>query len=267
MPEGDTIYRTAVRLDAVMRGQTILESRARDPRLPAASLTGLRLTAIEPRGKHLLMHCSDGRVVHSHMGMTGAWHVYRPDELWRKPAGRAALVLVLPAAVCVCFSPKTLELLGPDAFRRHAQLRRLGPDLLAANWVPGPSLERFRRHAPTPIGEAVMNQSIVCGMGNVYKSEVLFLEGLHPWDRVGQLSDDRLRAMLQRARGLLQRNLTGYPRRTRPALDGRRLWVYGRHGAGCFRCAHPIRMRRQGEQGRTTYWCPQCQPALPPAEG
>ncbi len=260
MPEGDTIFRTAVRLREVLLGQEIQAASARESTWPPA-ITGSRVRDVESRGKHLLIHLDRPLTIHSHMGMTGSWHVYRPGETWRKPARRAAMVLNTPAAVAVCFSPKTLELLSELRLKRHPYLSRLGPDLLAAEWDPIDALRRFRPHAGTPLGEAVMNQTIVCGIGNVYKSEVLFLEQLNPFLPIGELPDADLLRVMQRARKLMGDNLEGYPRRTRHALDGRRLWVYGRNDQPCFRCGTLIHMRRQGDLGRSTYWCPDCQPA------
>jgi endonuclease-8 len=240
---------------------TIQRCEGRDPKLDAASLVGGCVTAIESRGKHLLMHFDDQRCLHSHLGMTGSWHVYAVGQTWRKPASRAAIAVYLNTTVCVCFSPKMLELLSPAGLRRHRLLSRLGPDLLAGQPDMAEILPRLRAHNPTPIGEAVMNQSIMCGIGNVYKSETLFLCRLDPFVRVGQLVDSDLVRVMDTARSLMMKNLRGYPRRTRHASDGNRLWVYGRHDKPCFVCGQIIRMRRQGDLGRSTYWCPTCQRA------
>lgn len=261
MPEGDTIFRTAARLRPILAGRMIEAARARDPAFPAATLVGRTILGVETRGKHLLMHLDDQRTIHSHLGMHGSWHVYQLDEPWRKDERQAALVLDVPDSVCVCFSPKVLQLLSADRLRRHTHLTRLGPDLLGEQVDEAEVLRRFRAHAPTPIGEAVMNQTIVAGIGNVYKSEVLFLTRIHPLIPVGQLSDQQILQIVQTARRWMARNLAGYPRRTRSALDGQRLWVYGRSGQLCFACGQRIQLRRQGDLGRTTYWCPQCQSA------
>lgn len=260
MPEGDTLHRTAARLREALAGATLTEaaSRAREG-LDAASLVGHRLPGIESRGKHLLMHLDDGRCLHSHMGMTGSWHLYRPGEAWRKPAHRAALVLGTDGRLAVCFSPRTLQLLSATALRRHAQLARLGPDLLDPAFDTEAALARLALHAPTPLGEALLNQSVLAGIGNVWKSELLFLARLDPFAPVGRVEPARLEALLARARALMRRNLEGHRRRTRLGRDGPRLWVYGRSGEACLHCATPIRVRRQGDAGRSTYFCPQCQ--------
>jgi endonuclease VIII len=259
MPEGDTIFRTAARLRPVLEGRCIDAADCRVPQLGADALAGRVIAAVEARGKHLLIHLDDGRVIHSHLGMHGAWHIYRLGQPWQKPARQAALCLRVPETECVCFNPKTLELLSETAFRRHPHLHRLGPDLLADKLDEAEVLRRFRTGPLRPIGEAVMDQTIVCGIGNVYKSEVLFLCRIDPFVAVGQLGDDRLVELIQCARQLMSKNLRGDPRRTRFRLDGERVWVYGRAGKACFTCGAPVQIRRQGDLGRTTFWCPACQ--------
>jgi len=259
MPEGDTIYRTAGRLRSALGGKPIDAAESRLPRLDAGALGGRRVTSVEARGKHLLIHLDDGGAIHSHLGMTGAWHVYRAGEPWRKPRHRAQLVLQCGDCTAVCFTPKTLERLSPDRLRRHDALRQLGPDLLGRSFDAAEVVRRFRLHNATPIGEAVLNQSIASGVGNVYKSEVLFLTRTDPFVPVGDLTDDQIADVVDRARRLMARNLDGFARRTRFGRDGGRLWVYGRSGKPCYVCGTPIRIRRQGDQGRTTYWCPECQ--------
>lgn len=262
MPEGDTIYRAAVRLKPILEGKLIQRAEAQKPRIPASSLVGREIKTVEARGKHLLFHFDDGRVLHSHMGMTGSWHIYKVGEAWFKPARLAAVMLECPQHVVVCFTPKTLELLSAEALRRHPYLQRLGPDLLGSPPDDSEVLRRFRVHNRSTIGEAIMNQTIVSGVGNVYKSEVLFLLHVHPLTAVNQLSDEQILAITTRSRELMQMNVAGYPRTTRLSLDGRRQWAYGRSGQPCFVCGTRIEMIRQGDAGRSTYFCPHCQPAL-----
>ena len=224
------------------------------------SLSGQKVESIEARGKHLLMHLTNACVIHSHMGMDGAWHVYRANQKWQKPVSHADLVLQFEHATAVCFLPKLLELLTAAELKRHRWLRQLGPDLLATTFDVEEAIQRFRRRDEFPIGEAVMNQAIVSGIGNVYKSELLFLEQLHPLTKVGKVPDETLASLLGRARKLMQRNVMGGPRRTRFRGDGFNLWVYGRQGEACLKCGETIRLTRQGNLGRTTYYCPECQP-------
>ncbi len=260
MPEGDTIYRAATRLRPILEGQPVERARARWQGIDGATLVGHTITKVEARGKHLLFHFDDGRALHSHMGMTGSWHIYRLGEAWQKPEHRAAIVLEGPHYLVVCFTPKLLELLTAAGVRRHPYLQRLGPDLLGGEVDESAVLARFRTHNATPIGEAVMNQTIASGVGNVYKSEVLFLLHLHPLTPVGELSDEQILELVRKSRELMQQNLEGRPRTTRHSLDRRRFWTYGRSGQPCFVCGSPIEVTRQGDLGRTTYWCPKCQP-------
>jgi endonuclease-8 len=259
MPEGDTIHRTAVNLRAALDGRVIVRAESRCGDLEVESLRGRQIAATEARGKHLLVFFEDGGAIHSHMGMTGSWHLYRPKQPWQKPAKWAELALFLEQTTCVCFTPKTLELLTAAGVRRHPHLARLGPDLLSTAFRPELALGRIRQHDAAPLGEAVMNQTLVCGIGNVYKSELLFLERLCPFQAVGSVEDARWIELLMRAQKLMKKNLEGYPRRTRFGGDGQRLWVYGRGGERCLKCGDTILMQRQGDAGRSTYWCPTCQ--------
>jgi endonuclease-8 len=259
MPEGDTIFRTATRLRPLLQGQTIVAAGGSVADFSVDSLIGRTVTSVEARGKHLLIHTDDSRTVHSHLGMHGAWHVYRPGEAWQKAERLAALVIETAETVCVCFNPKLLEMLTATRLRRHPHLSRLGPDLLAECLDVEAILQRFRVHDPTPIGEAVMNQTIVCGIGNVYKSEVLFLTEVNPFVAVAELSDEILAQIVHSAKIWMTKNLDRSPRQTRFGLDGTRLWVYGRSGKTCFACGQRIRVSRQGDLGRTTFWCPGCQ--------
>ena len=233
----------------------------RDRQFEPERVVGATIARVEARGKHLLMHLSVGGAIHSHMGMTGSWHIYRPGEPWRKPTHYAALELELAELVAICFSPRLLELLTADQLRRHPHLIRLGPDLLAAEFDVADAVARFRARDALPLGEAVMNQTIVCGIGNVYKSDLLYLMRFDPFAPVARYSDAELAAMLEKGRRLMRLNLSGHPRQTRFQGDGRRVWVYGRSGQACYKCGGRIQLRRQGEAGRTTCWCPECQPS------
>jgi endonuclease-8 len=269
MPEGDTLYRTATTLRPAMEGGVIESAELRDRQFDVECIVGRTVMAVEARGKHLLIHLAPmassasaaALAIHSHLGMTGSWHVYRPGDAWLKPSHYASLVLSVKGLVVICFSPKLLELLTADQLRTHRHLTRLGPDLLAGEFDVAGAVARFRPHDGTPLGEAIMNQTIVCGIGNVYKSELLFLLGFDPFAPVARYSDDELAAMLDMGRRLMRRNLAGRPRQTRFQGNGQRLWVYGKSGAACPKCSTIIRLRRQGDQGRTTCWCPECQPA------
>lgn len=260
MPEGDTIYRAAQRLKAVLERQPVTGITGDPGQTWSDRLTGQEVTRVESRGKHLLLHFADGHVLHSHLGMTGSWRIYLPGQAWGKPARRAGICLHTPTHACVCFSPKTLELLTAAQFSRHRWLGQLGPDLLAAEVDWESITRRARQQGPTTIGEVLMNQAVASGIGNVYKSELLYLTRLSPFRPTRELTDEQLFQLYQLARQQLLRNRATVRRRTRFRGDGGRLWVYRRAGLPCYHCGTPIRMGRQGQLGRSTYWCPACQP-------
>ncbi len=259
MPEGDTIFRAACTLRAVLENRRIDAATSQDPAIRADALIGQTVTSVEARGKHLLLHLDSHSAIHSHMGMTGSWHIYSTGAAWRKPQSKASLVLSVERTEVVCFSPKTLEILSTDALRRHRFLTNLGPDLLKNPFPEEEALQRFRQCGRLTLGDAVMHQGIVCGVGNVYKSEGLFLTNMSPFQVVDEFSDEQLLDLLKELRGLMRRNLQGFRRRTRFAADGSSLWVYSRSGEPCLKCGQLIRMQRQGNLGRSTYWCPTCQ--------
>ncbi len=262
MPEGDTLYRTATRLRRTLCGQRVEEATSprgllRDSEL--AEISGATVVAVAARGKHLLIEFDGQRTLHSHLGMHGSWQVYLKQKPWRKPIRWAGLALTLSNCRVVCFQPKTLEWLNAVQLKRHPYLHRLGPDLLDESCDVDEILARFRRQPQRPLGEAVMDQTILCGIGNVFKSELLFLERVDPFRSVGELSDEALRGLIAHGQKLLRKNSAGEPRRTRLGDPRQALWVYGRSGEHCLVCGEKISLRRQGDLGRSTYWCGSCQ--------
>lgn len=263
MPEGDTIHRAARALHAALAGKRILGFRSN--KILARDLVGRRIDAAEAHGKHLIVRLDDGRAIHSHMQMTGAWHVYRPGARWRRSEGAARVVIEAgpeggPAdVVAVCFSAPTVELVVakdavPDA------VAHLGPDVLSPDFDAIEARARLRARGEAPIGEAIMDQTAIAGVGNVYKSEVLFVTRVDPFAPVSSLEDATLDAVIKAARRLMWSNLRG-PMRTTRRGEGPKHWVYGRSGLPCLRCGTPIAMRRQGALARSTYHCPSCQRA------
>ena len=265
MLEGDTIFRTAEVLRAALVGRRITDARARPQpglrRVPDLSrLVGATVTTVEPRGKHLLIGFDNGLTLRSHLRMTGSWHRYRPGERWRRPAREASAVLTTAEAVAVAFNTPTIELLTESALRRSRSLTELGPDLLAAAFDLDEAVRRLRARAAEELGNALLDQRAVAGIGNVYKSEVCFLERLDPWASVATVSDDELASALRTSRRLLQANIRGGARVTTGSpVRGQGLWVYGRAGRPCRRCGTRIEAARQGELARLTYWCRRCQ--------
>ena len=269
MPEGDTIFRAATHLRAALVGKEVaaLEIR-RDPRGRRAPEPGTTITAVEATGKHLLIHFSDGQVLHTHMQMTGAWHVYAPGQRWRRPGHSARVVVrVDDGTSAVCFAAPVVELRRAGDVRERPtrasrMLDRLGPDLCA----PGVDLDdvtaRLARLDPdTELAVALLDQRVAAGIGNVFKSEVCWAERISPFTPIAALDAPARRRIYATARDQLTSNLTT-PRRT-TYRDG--LAVYRRARLPCPRCGTTIRTRRDATN-RSTYWCPTCQPgAAPPA--
>ncbi len=257
MPEGDTILRTARSLDQALRGrplhrfQTPRSSGTRGPQ-PGEVVEG-----VEARGKHLLIRFSGGLTLHTHLRMAGSWHLYRPGEPWRKPAHLVRALIEVEGFVAVCFSAPVVKLLPTSSLDRDGPLAALGPDLMHAEADLDEALARVRRLADpsTPAGVVLLDQRVTSGIGNVYRSEVLWACSVSPFDPADSLDDDAWRELFATASRLLRANTQTAHRETVPGG----LAVYGRAGRACRRCRTAIRSRRLGEQARTVYWCPTCQ--------
>lgn len=295
MPEGDTVWLSARRLDAALAGQRVLRSQFRVPALAGADLAGSTVLGVTSRGKHILARFGPSEAVgtgvgagagstatsptghdteppsrpspasglwtlHTHFRMDGSWRVFMPGEGWRGgPAHEVRVVIETAQAIAVGYRLPVVDLvLTADESRL---VGHLGPDLLGPDWSPDEAVARLRQHSDTQVGVALMDQRLLAGIGNLYKSETLFLAGLNPWTAVGQVKD--LPAVVALARRLLLANrdrweqvTTGVNRR------GEQCWVYGRAGQPCRRCATRIMIDEQGplRQERSTYWCPRCQP-------
>lgn len=261
MPEGDTLFKTATRLRPALAGHVLTRFEA--PRLRGdAPALGTSIDGVESRGKHLLIHFDGDLTLRTHLRMTGAWHIYRELERWRKPAHLARAVVGADSGwVAVCFQAPVVETYhrvgaDPDA------LAALGPDLCRSESLADPVLDVVLVRAAdltaaaTTLGEALLDQRIAAGIGNVYKSEACFACGLDPATPFLQVAEVDRRRVWSTAARQLQANLGHAERRTHPAG----LAVYGRRGQPCHRCGTPIRMIRHGDQARSTYWCPACQP-------
>lgn len=265
MPEGDTLFQTAAALRPLLLGRPIVAARARVPGPMIDKVIGASVTEVETLGKHLVLHFDNGLALHTHLRMRGAWHRYAPGERWRKPPSQARVVLEVADHVVVLFNAPVAELVRERVLETHPGLTRLGPDLLAPEFDAAEALVRLRARAEVPLGEVLLDQQALAGIGNVFKSEILFVERLDPWTRVGDVDDAGLTRLLATAERLLRENAaTGAGRRTTSADVAGRLWVYGRAGRPCLRCRRPIQARRQGRDNRLTYWCPTCQPPAAP---
>lgn len=260
MPEGDVVWRTARRLDEALAGRPLTVSDFRVPRYATADLRGRTVHESASRGKHLLLRVEGGVTVHTHLRMDGRWEIRRPGPLPRDH--RVRLVLGNAERLAVGHSLGVVELL-PTA-EEDRVVGHLGPDLLDGDWGEALAAEAVRRLGGRPermIGEALLDQTLLAGIGNIYKAEVLFLRGVHPWTPVGSVPG--LPALVDLSHRLLyaNRNRTGHIT-TGDLRPGRHWWVYGRAGKPCLRCGTRIRRGDQaGEAGeRVTFWCPRCQP-------
>jgi endonuclease-8 len=263
MPEGHTIHRAARRIRSVLQDQRLDRVAARGHHLVAAKaeqrLRGSTVTGVEARGKHLLIHTDAGWSIHSHLRMDGVWHLYRRGERWRKSRSRAWLMLGAGEWDAVNFDGPILELHRTEDLLRDPVLTELGPDILVEPFDDAEYVRRMRRQSSRTIGDAVMQQRIVAGIGNIYKSESLFMAGIDPWRKVSDLTDEELVAIREVATrimhdGVLDARAITY---TGPGVPGR--WAYDRSGLPCRRCGSRIRSAKQGEDQRTTYWCERCQ--------
>jgi endonuclease-8 len=271
VPEGDTLARIADGLRPHLAGRTVTAARARVPGPRVARVVGATITDVLAAGKNLLIRFDNGLELRTHLRMRGTWHRYRPGEPWRRAPGRAALVLEVPGAVAVCFDAPVVELFETRAEAIHPSLGRLGPDILDPEFDVAEARRRLRapERAGTEIGPALLDQRALAGIGNVVKSETLFMERVDPFAKVADIDDATLDRLVATARRLLvessarsrgpERVTTLDPVTRRPLAPGP-LWVYRRAGRPCRRCGAIIRTAQQGtDLPRATYWCPACQ--------
>lgn len=250
MAEGDTILRAARRIDAALTGQMI-EAAAPNPRGRAAGIErfgGRRLESVESHGKNLLLHFGE-LILHSHMGMNGSWHVYPRGGPWRKPRRAAWAVLAGEGQEAVQFGGPTLRLIPASRLRRDPQLARLGPDILAPDFDLDDVVAGLRADPGRSVGDALLDQTLVAGIGNIFKSEACFAARVDPWRPLGELTDEALAAILLAAR----EQMLGAVAR------GRHAYAVYRARRPCPACGGRIHSHGQGDANRTTYWCPHCQ--------
>ena len=265
VPEGDTIHRVAGRLRPALVGRPLLRLEApRAATVPGSArrpATGTEIVGVDAVGKHLLVRFADGTILRTHLRMTGSWHLYRTGERWSRPAHLMRALVEVPEWVAVCFAAPVVALEHERAGGPH--IGHLGPDLTAPTFGDAELAGCVERMATIPepgeeIGAVLLDQRIACGVGNVFKSEVLWACRVDPFTSVGDVAEPTRHRLLSTAAAMLQRNAgAAGPRVT---FDGG-VAVYRRRGRPCPRCGTPIRMRRQGEQARSTYWCPRCQAA------
>jgi endonuclease-8 len=269
MPEGDTLARTADGLRPHLAGRAVIAARAAGPAggVQVERLIGSTVDAVEARGKNLLIRFSNGLELRTHLRMTGSWHRYRPGEAWRRPAARAVLVIEVDGAVAVCFDAPVVELFETRAESVHPALAALGPDLLAPDFDAAEAIRRLRDPGRTDwtIGEALLDQRALAGIGNIWRCETLFAERVDPFRTVADFDDETLGRLVATARRFLLMNAgraSGAPGTVgpRPGVGRSGYGVYRRAGRPCARCGTLIRAEQVGRDlPRTLYWCPRCQ--------
>jgi endonuclease-8 len=266
MPEGDTIHRAARTLQTALAGRTITRFETVFPALARidadAPLAGRVVERVEAAGKNLLMHFSGDLHLRTHMRMHGSWHIYRPGERWRMPHAAMRIVLETDAWVAVAFNVPVAEFHDGRGLEQQEDLHRIGPDFISEEFDSAEALRRIRARPDEEIADVLLNQRVVAGIGNEYKSELLFISRIHPFTLVRNLSDDDIARIFAHARKLMIANVNkrSAARITTFSLDPRQQqYVFGRGGKPCRRCGTPISYAKQGRDARGTYWCGKCQ--------
>lgn len=253
MPEGDSIYRAAQALHKALAGRTVTFFETVLPKLARvdedAPLKGRTIERVRPSGKNLIIEFSGDLHLHTHMKMNGSWHIYRPGERWQRPRRDMRIVIGADEYVAVAFTVPVAEFHSSRSLARQTDLRSMGPDLLGETFDRDEAVRRIRARPDEEIANVLLNQRVIAGIGNIWKSETLFASGIDPFTRVADLDDEKLERIVDNARKLLLRSATG--RST--------FAVYTRGGNPCRRCGTTIRYRKQGVDARSTYWCPKCQ--------
>lgn len=276
MPEGDTIFRTARTLGRALVAKPITGFRSNYPLLTRFNddtpLAGQFVDQVEPRGKWMLIYFSSGGILVTHLLMSGSWHIYRPREPWQKPARHMRIVIENSEYVAVGFNVPVAEMHTAQSLARDRRIPGVGVDVLSAAFDAVAAAQRLGACSSEEVGDVLLHQRVLAGVGNVFKSEICFLTRINPFCRVAALTQSQNVALIATAQRLIAANVLedsgemivtfrGMHRRTtHQSAPGESLWVYGRHGAPCRRCGDPIRRRIQGPDARVTFWCPFCQP-------
>ena len=240
MPEGDTIFRIARTLDEALAGKIVTRFETALPKLERGSIKGRTVQRVRSVGKNLIIEFSGDLSLRTHLRMNGSWHLYRAGERWRKKRDDMRIVIATADFEAVGFNISVAEL--------NSELA-VGPDLLGKTLDVDEAVRRIRERASEEIGSVLLNQHLVAGIGNIYKSEVLYFCGINPFTRVETLDDAALQRIVKKGRAILQRST-----RERP-----RFQVYERGGQPCRKCGSRIEYKKQGPEVRGTYWCPKCQ--------
>ena len=273
MPEGDTIFRAARTLNRALGGKLVTRFETQLPHLARVDydtpLIGRTVEKVDATGKWMRMYFSDDLILLTHMLMSGSWHIYRSGEPWQRPRIDMRVVIATEDFVAVAFRVPVAEFHTTATLARHRSAQ-LGPDVLSNDFDPAAAIAQLEAHPEMEVGVALLRQSVIAGLGNVFKSEVCFASRVNPFRLVGSLSPDELTSLVSTAQKFMAANVTdavgdkivtytGMRRTTGRADESARLWVYHRRGEPCRVCGTAIRSYKQGLDARTTFWCPQCQ--------
>jgi endonuclease-8 len=274
VPEGDTIFRTAATLDRALAGQVVTKFETQLPKLARIDedrpVSGRTVESVKASGKWLIMRFSHDLALLTHMLMSGSWHIYRPGEAWQNSRYHMRVVIEAARIHAVAFDVQVAEFHTEASLARRRGFNSLGPDVLAGNFDAAAAIANLEARPDLEVAVALLNQSVLAGLGNVYKSEVCFLAGVNPFKRVGDLARIQIESMVSIAPKLMRANIagvtadrvvmySGFRRTTGRADPAANLWVYQRAGEPCRRCGTPILSRKQGLDARVTFWCPACQ--------
>jgi endonuclease VIII len=266
MPEGDTIFRSARALHQALAGRVVtLFETAYAPLASVNDQTpvaGRTIEQVEACGKWLLIHFSGDLILVTHMLMSGSWHIYRVAERWKRARSHMRILLGTPDFLAVAFDVPVARFYTARALERFAGVAGLGPDLLGRSFAADQAAARLLEHGSEEVGNVLLNQRVMAGIGNVFKSEICFACGVHPFRKVDSLRAQEVDCMLATARRFLAASVaegSGGRRTTDSSNPVARFWVYRRAGSACRRCGTTILTRKQGPGARSTYWCPDCQ--------
>lgn len=285
MPEGDTIFRSARALNMALGGKVVTAFQAQVATLASVAdskgVVGRTVEKVEARGKWCLLRFSGDLTLVTHMLMSGSWHIYRTGERWRVPRSSVRCEVAVADFVALAVNVPVMEFHTERSLERYSQVPKLGVDILGEGYSTEAGVRAMKeytaRKPEAEVGVTLLNQRVMAGLGNVYKSEVAFAAGVNPFRQMHTLTERELEVMADVSGRYMKANVAngssatggdeivtyqGNRRTTHNMNAGERLWVYGRQGQECRRCGALVMMRKQGEQARSTYWCPVCQPWL-----
>jgi endonuclease-8 len=267
VPEGDVVLRTARRLHAALAGRPLITSDLRWPPLATVDLTGREVTEVVAVGKHLLIRTGGDVTLHSHLRMDGSWHVHRTGERWvgARPEHGIRAILANREWTAIGHKLGMLDLVATSA--EHTLIGHLGPDILAPDWDLDRGTRQIAAYPDRTIGEALLDQRLIAGVGTFFMSEACFLRGVNPWRPVRDVTD--LRALVLMAHRLMTANVDRAVQvTTGDARRGQEQWVHSRSGRPCRRCRTPVRVAELGvaPTQRVAFWCPSCQPGVVPTD-